>query len=33
MQVVRHWHRLPREVVDGLSMDTFQVRLDVYLST
>jgi len=33
VQVVRHWHRLPREVVDFLSMDTFQVRLDVYLST
>jgi len=29
---VKHWHRLPREVVDGPSMETFKARLDVALS-
>ena len=24
---VKHWNRLPREVVDAPSMDTFKVRL------
>ena len=26
--VVRHWNRLPSDVVDALSLETFQVRLD-----
>ncbi|KFQ76862.1 hypothetical protein N337_06506, partial [Phoenicopterus ruber ruber] len=28
MRVVKHWHRLPREVVDAPSLEAFQVRLD-----
>ena len=32
MRVVKHWHRLPREVVDAPSLETFQVRLDGALS-
>ncbi|GAB0182014.1 hypothetical protein GRJ2_000666700 [Grus japonensis] len=28
MRVVKHWHRLPREMVDAPSMETFKVRLD-----
>ena len=32
MRVVKRWNRLPREVVDAPSMDTFKVRLDGALS-
>jgi len=28
MKAVRHWHRLPREVVDASSLETFKARLD-----
>ncbi|KFQ69439.1 hypothetical protein N335_05647, partial [Phaethon lepturus] len=32
MRVVKHWPRLPREVVDASSLETSQVRLDGALS-
>ncbi|KFM00855.1 hypothetical protein AS27_00224, partial [Aptenodytes forsteri] len=32
MRVVKHWHRLPREVGDAPSLETFKVRLDGALS-
>jgi len=28
LRVVKPWHRLPREVVDAPSLETFKVRLD-----
>ena len=30
--MVKHWHRLPREVVDAPSLETFRVRLEGALS-
>jgi len=32
MRVVKHWPRLPREVVDVPSLQTFKARLDGALS-
>jgi len=32
MWVVKHWHRLPRQVGDAPSLETFKVRLDRALS-
>ncbi|KFP97510.1 hypothetical protein N330_02506, partial [Leptosomus discolor] len=32
MRVVKHWHKLPGEVVDAPSLETFKVRLDGALS-
>ena len=31
--MVRHWHKLPKEVVDAPSLEMFNVRLDGALST
>ncbi|KFR10352.1 hypothetical protein N306_14609, partial [Opisthocomus hoazin] len=33
MRVVKHWHRLPREVVDAPSLGTSKARLDGALSS
>jgi len=32
MRVVKHWHGLPREVVNAPSLETFQAGLDRALS-
>ena len=32
-QVVTHWHRLPKEVVDAPSLQVFKARLDVALGS
>jgi len=32
MRVVKHWHRLPREVADAPSLETLKVRLHGALS-
>ena len=32
MRVMKHWHRLPREVVDAPSLEAVRVRLDRALS-
>ncbi|KFV46867.1 hypothetical protein N341_11237, partial [Tyto alba] len=28
MRVVKHWHRLPREVVNAPSLEIFKVKLE-----
>ena len=32
IRMVKHWHRLPREVVDAPSLETFKARPDTALS-
>ena len=32
-EVVKHWHRLSRELMDAPSLETFKIRLDQTLST
>lgn len=33
VRVVRHWNRLPRKVVDALSLETFKARRDEFLGS
>jgi len=33
VSVVRHWSRLPRDVVDALTLETINTRLEGALST
>ena len=33
IRVVRHWSRLPKEVVDAPSLEAFRARLDVALGS
>ena len=33
VRVVRHWHRLPRDVMGAPSLETLQIRLDGAVST
>ena len=32
-RVVMHWNRLPKEVVDAPSLETFKARLDVAMGS